>query len=101
MATANPSSPSAPSSSSAASTQNPYDPAYGHPYRHGALPTRDQQAKMKQWNAAHPPAATTATGPETLSYGGGIDGIGVTSGAKSKVYLVFYGTQWGTQPTDA
>jgi len=37
------------------------------------------------------------TGPQTLSYGGAIDNIGVMSGAKSKVYLVFYGTQWGTQ----
>ena len=42
----------------------------------------------------------TATGTETLSYGGGIDGIGVQSG-HSKVYLVFYGNQWGTQSTDA
>ncbi|WP_344663327.1 putative Ig domain-containing protein, partial [Catenulispora subtropica] len=31
----------------------------------------------------------------------GIDGIGVMSGAKSKVYLVFYGNQWGSQTTDA
>jgi serine protease len=45
-------------------------------------------------------ATTAATGPETLAYGGGIDGIGVQSG-HSKVYLVFYGTQWGTKTTDA
>jgi serine protease len=44
--------------------------------------------------------AAAATGAETLSYGGGVDGIGVQSG-HSKVYLVFYGTQWGTQSTDA
>jgi serine protease len=54
---------------------------------------------MKQW--AHQHANTTAaTGPETLSYGGGVDGIGVQSG-HSKVYLVLYGTQWGTQTTNS
>jgi serine protease len=88
-------------SASTSTSQNPYDPATGHPYRHGALPTRDQLAKMKQWNAQNVPAATTATGPQTLSYGGGIDGIGVASGAKTKVYVIFYGNQWGTQTTDA
>ncbi|WP_104818997.1 hypothetical protein [Kitasatospora sp. MMS16-BH015] len=36
----------------------------------------------------------------TLSYGGGIGGVGVTSG-QPKVYVVFYGSQWGTQGTDA
>jgi serine protease len=45
-------------------------------------------------------AAPAATGAKTLSYGGGIDGIGVMDG-KPKVYLVFYGTQWGTQGTDS
>jgi metallo-beta-lactamase class B len=53
---------------------------------------------MKTYNAQHP-ATTAATGPETLSYGGGIDGIGVTS-STPKVYLVFWGSQWGTQGTD-
>ncbi len=104
---ANGSAMALPSSSGATSsgttTQNPYDPSYGHPYRHGAVPTIQQNQKEQAWNAAHPSnAATTATtGPETLSYGGGIDGIGVNDGAKSKVYLVFYGSQWGTQSTDA
>jgi len=82
-------------------TGNPYAPAYGHAYRHGAVPTREAHARMKQFAAAH--AATTAaaaTGTETLSYGGGVDGIGVTSGTP-KVYLVVYGTQWGTAGTDA
>jgi serine protease len=54
---------------------------------------------MKAWDAAHH-SPKAATGPETLSYGGGIDGIGVQSG-HSKVYLVFYGSQWGTQSTDS
>jgi len=67
---------------------NPYSPAYGHSYRHGAVPTTGQLGKMKSYQNAHP----AATGPNTLSYGGGIDGIGVTSG-EEKVYIVFYGTQ--------
>jgi serine protease len=85
--------------SATATTTNPYSPTYQHPYRHGALPTVQQLAKMKAYQTAHP-AVAAATGPETLSYGGGIDGIGVQSG-HSKVYLVFYGNQWGTSSTDA
>src|SRR5436305_7312140 len=50
---------------------------------------------MDAYAKSHP-SVITATGPQTLSYGGGVDGIGVQSG-HSKVYLVFYGTQWGTQ----
>ncbi|MFI6360648.1 putative Ig domain-containing protein [Streptomyces sp. NPDC050743] len=83
---------------SGSSVANPYSPAYQHPYRHGALPTLQQHAKMKAW-AASQKSASVATGPQTLSYGGGVDGIGVQSG-HSKVYLVFYGTQWGTQSTN-
>ena len=79
---------------------NPYSPQYGHPYRHGAIPTIQQNQKMKSWSAHHA-SPQAVTGPETLSYGGGIDGIGVQDGGKSKVYLVFYGNQWGTQSTDS
>ncbi|MEU0966521.1 putative Ig domain-containing protein [Streptomyces sp. NPDC005917] len=95
QAAAAPTASHAPSSSVA----NPYSPAYQHAYRHGVVPTLQQHAKMKDWAASHP-AATAATGPQTLSYGGGVDGIGVQSG-HSKVYLVFYGTQWGTQSTNS
>ncbi|MFD1661695.1 hypothetical protein ACFSL4_26725 [Streptomyces caeni] len=77
---------------------NPYSPSYQHPYRHGAIPTIQRHAKMKSWAAQHS-AAAAATGSKTLSYGGGVDGIGVQSG-HSKVYLVFYGSQWGTRGTD-
>ncbi|AND69424.1 hypothetical protein ATSB10_19700 [Dyella thiooxydans] len=81
---------------------NPYAPAYGHHYRHGAVPTREAHSRMKQFAAAHAAnaATTAATGTETLSYGGGVDGIGVTSGTP-KVYLVVYGSQWGSAGTDA
>src|SRR5579884_873289 len=91
--------PASAATTSASSAVNPYSPAYQHSYRHGVIPTIGQLAKMRAYAAAHP-NATTATGPETLSYGGGIDGIGVQSG-HSKVYIVFYGTQWGTSSTDA
>jgi len=92
-------SANAASAASSVSPANPYSPAAGHPYRHGVIPTRATQAKMNTYAAQHP--ATTATiGPKTLSYGGGIDGIGVQSG-HSKVYFVFYGSQWGSQTTDA
>ncbi len=80
--------------------QNPYSPAYKHAYRHGAVPTRETWAKMKRYNQLHAATTTAATGPKTLSFGGGVDGIGVTSGAE-KVYLVVYGSQWGTAGTDA
>ncbi|GAA2253089.1 MULTISPECIES: Ig domain-containing protein [Kitasatospora] len=80
------------------SVANPYSPAYGHDYRHGVVPTIQQNAKMKAWAAAQP-SPHVATGPETLSYGGGTNGVGVLDG-HAKVYLVFYGTQWGTQSTN-
>jgi PKD repeat protein len=99
---------------------NPHSPRYGHPYRHGVHPTRETHEKMKAWEAAHPgvvrradgepkeggsggatqPSVAATTGPETLSFGGGVDSIGVTSGSP-KVYLVFWGTQWGTEGTNS
>ncbi len=35
-----------------------------------------------------------------LSYGGTVDGVGVTTGAP-RVYVVFWGSQWGSQSTNA
>jgi hypothetical protein len=75
---------------------NPYAPAYHHPYRHGAVPTIPQQKKMFRWDRNHPRNASA----NDLNYGGGIDGIGVTNGPE-RVYLVFYGSQWGTQSTNS
>ncbi len=55
----------------------------------------------------HPPSGIVAprgaAAPKTnasanLSYQGGTNGIGVTTGAP-KVYIVYWGTQWGTQTT--
>jgi len=79
---------------------NPHSPRYGHPYRHGVVPTLERHQQMKAWAAANGPVGAAATGTQTLAYGGGVDGIGVTSGSP-KVYLVVYGTQWGTAGTDA
>jgi hypothetical protein len=76
---------------------NPYSPAYHHSYRHGVVPTIGTEAKMRSWRAAHPSDGQASA--NDLNYGGGIDGIGVTTGHE-KVYLVFYGSQWGTQDTD-
>jgi serine protease len=78
---------------------NPYAPAYHHPYRHGAVPTRGAAAQMAAWARQHPGAAAAsraaaAPSPNNLSYGGGVGGIGVTTG-RAKVYLVFIGSQWG------
>src|SRR5215472_3012025 len=94
-------SASASGGASAAPVTNPYSPAYQHSYRHGAVPTRSTEVKMRQWASSHPHAAPNAgTAANDLNYGGGIDGIGVTTGPE-KVYLVFYGSQWGTQSTNA
>ncbi|HEV7172676.1 hypothetical protein [Pedococcus sp.] len=57
-----------------------------HPYRHGVVPTTT--------------AAVPNLGLNNLRYGGGTSGVGVTTGAP-KVYLVFWGSQWGTQGSDA
>jgi serine protease len=91
---------------------NPYSPRFNHPYRHGAVPTREQHQLMKEWARSHRPvppavaagkaqsATAAATGTQTLSFNGGVDGIGVTSGTP-RVYVIFWGSQWGTQGTDA
>ena len=91
---------------------NPYSPAFGHPYRHGVIPTREVHEQMMAWAHAHGPNGEfvqpsphfasnqpTATAGK-LAYGGGVNGVGVMSGPND-VYLIFYGTQWGTAGTDA
>ena len=83
---------------------NPYSPAYDHPYRHGVVPTRELGEKMKAWEAANRTRVGFATSANTLSYGGGTTSssqgnVGVANGTM-KVYLVFYGSGWGTQSTN-
>ncbi len=56
---------------------------------------------MPSRGSAHSPAAKPGgRHSNQLSYGGGVDGIGVTTGSE-KVYVVFWGSQWGTQGTDS
>src|SRR5258708_2118524 len=62
----------------------------GHAYRHGAVPFRGHQH-------ANSGAATSS---HNLRYRGAISGVGVTTGSP-RVYLVFWGSQWGTQGTNA
>jgi serine protease len=45
-------------------------------------------------------SASAATGADTLSFGGTLDGVGVVTG-QPKVYLVFWGDQWGVPGTAA
>jgi hypothetical protein len=92
--------PAAPVVGSGGPISDPYSPAFHHRYRRGVVPTRSTAARMRAWTSQHPAAQATAavhaSSAQNLSYGGGIDGIGVTTGHE-KVYLVFYGSQWGTQ----
>ena len=84
----------------AGGSANPYAPSYQHPYRHGAVPTRAAKAQMDGYTLAHPTVAAVApASAANLRYGGAVDGIGVTTGAP-KVYLVFWGSAWGTSSTD-
>ncbi len=87
----------APSAPAQAAVSNPFSPAYGHPYRHGVVPTRAVNDQMRSYQAVHPNVVPNAAGD--LSYGGAVDGIGVTTGAP-RVYLVFWGSQWGSSGTD-
>jgi hypothetical protein len=77
-------------------TADPYSPAYQHSYRNGVIPTTGALNNMHYWAAGRARHGAA----NNLSYGGGVDGIGVTTGPE-KVYLVFYGSQWGTQGTNA
>jgi serine protease len=86
---------------------DPYSPAFGHPYRRGVMPTRWAAARMHWWSTSHPaPAAAEAvayrsgTADSGLQYGGGLAGVGVTAGHE-KVYLVFWGSQWGRASTNS
>jgi hypothetical protein len=66
-------------------------------YRRGVV--RPLSAATRRTGRASRPSsgARAIVGP-SLRYGGGIDGIGVTTG-HPRVYLVFWGSQWGTPTT--
>ena len=61
--------------------------------------THHDQHGEHHLRGAHKQASTSASGSGLLSYHGGKSGIGVTTGAP-KVYVVFWGNQWGTQTTN-
>ena len=91
----------------------PLTNAVATPSSVGSLPTPTPRAGHKiefptqqQWHQGRGnghqfgPAGAQAASSAQLTYHGGVDGIGVTSGTP-KVYLVFWGSQWGTTGTDA
>jgi serine protease len=83
----------APGVAAAATT---HAPAYsaGHLYRHGVVPFRGHQ------HTTPVNSSVAAASANDLTYRGGVSGVGVTTGAP-RVYLVFWGSQWGTQGTNS
>ncbi len=80
-------------SGAADTASTPRDPlTAGHSYRHGVIPFRGSPAQRR-------PAERTAS---PLVYGGGAGNpsIGVTVG-QPRVFLVFWGSQWGTRSTSS
>src|SRR5947209_17253961 len=77
-----------------AASANPLTPApaysQGHAYRHGVVPMHGHQVN----------ASTFATSASDMSFRGGISGVGVTTGPP-RVYVVFWGSQWGAQGTSS
>jgi serine protease len=76
----------------ALTTQNPYAPQKGA-HRHWIVPTQETAQQWRAWKGATSTRSSAAPTAATVIYGGGIDGIGVTSGVP-RVYLVFWGSQW-------
>jgi hypothetical protein len=89
-----------PSAGAGGAAANPYSPSFGHPYRRGVTPTRLVNDQIRSYRSTHASTPQSQAGSGPLQYGGGVDKIGVTTGAP-KVYLVFYGSQWGQSGTDA
>jgi serine protease len=71
----------------------PASAASSHSYRHGLVPNL-------HYYLSHKSQFVHALSANDLNYGGGVAGIGVTTG-KENVYLVFWGYQWGTQGTNS
>ncbi len=61
---------------------------------HRAFPTVEA-AEANRAAKANAPVAPAAAGAALLRYGGGVHGVGVTTGPP-KAYAVFWGSQWGT-----
>jgi hypothetical protein len=69
----------------------------GHPYRHGVVPSLT-------WQRTHRAPAIHGASANNLNFQGGtvVNGVnvGVTTG-QEQVYLVFWGSQWGSQGTNS
>ena len=92
-----------PASSTNGTAENPYLPSAGHSYRHGAFPSHGQFTLIHQWAASHGvgnAATATSVGPDTMLYLGGLTGGQAVVSGTPKVYLVFWGNQWGAQGAD-
>jgi Putative Ig domain len=63
-------------------------------YRHGVVPPLGSSSG----STGTAGAAQLGSTANDLTYGGGINGVGVTTGPP-RVYLVFWGSQWGTHGT--
>jgi serine protease len=74
----------------------PYVPGYRPPARTGAVPTRGAAPPMR----LRPPREAATQQTRNVLYRGGTRGIGVTTG-RERVYLVFFGSQWGHEVTSA
>jgi Ricin-type beta-trefoil lectin domain/Putative Ig domain len=76
-----------------------------HPYRHGIVWPRGSAAAAAA-RAPRPKGRTGSTGmaiadsANNLFFHGGNNGIGVQAGPEA-VYLVFWGSQWGSRGTDS
>jgi serine protease len=80
----------------AASGGNSNAASSGSPsYRHGVVTPHGSSSSTGSTSAG---AAQPAGTLKNLIYRGGISGVGVTTGAPH-VYLVFWGSQWGTRGT--
>jgi serine protease len=81
-------------------------PLTGHAYRHGMellRPGRGHEGSNPAPHGnggRHGANGASGTNPQNLNFGGGIGGVGVTTGAP-RVYLVFWGSQWGSQSANA
>ena len=74
------------------------DPIAGHTYRHGAVPLRTSASPFGAAAGTHTQTTRRAAEPGVkgvVTFGGGP----VVTGSP-KVYVIFWGSQWGTQSTN-
>ena len=91
----------APAWADPSSTTVPVEPTRPGPEgRHGPTRVVYPTVEEARGRARDPHQAGQASGRGLLEYGGGVDGIGVTTGSP-RVYVVFWGSQWGTSSTGA